>query len=403
MNGPSPIRWGIVPFLLGLSIGPGCTTQGEDLATLPASAPEPTECVTGNTPVLSLGREDLARDSETHFAAVQDAVLLPSGRFAVAETDRLLLFDTEGRAQGTIGRQGSGPGEFRRLGRIWYSEARGEIIAYDTRLRRLTWLTGEGSVIKLLQIGPSPDGRPPLEVPGVFADGSILVGFAVAPLSAGTEGGRLWTDSLDFYRLSPEGSPRDFLGRFAQRERYSDFRFGFSVIARPFGRNPGYFLLGEHFAAYDGIHPTLVLLSQVGTVMEEIELPDGRGPVPDEFVQADREERISLSPLPPRTAEVFYRAVPYPDSFPPLDRLSVSGSREIWVRRTALPGQAAVHIGLSEQGSRSDSVLLPPKARIVDSDRARLLVIEKGDYDEDIVTVYPRSCRVLADGGSRVP
>jgi hypothetical protein len=73
------------------------------------------------------------------LAQVQSLAIGPAGQIAVAELQdrRIRIFDHSGRLIQSLGREGSGPGEFRSVSSIgWFSDT---IWAYDGRARRLTY------------------------------------------------------------------------------------------------------------------------------------------------------------------------------------------------------------------------------------------------------------------------
>lgn len=116
----------IWPALLGLACGE------------PAVAP-PAEWRLSERPVLTIGSEGAA---ETELHRVAGAVRLASGEIAVANegTSEIRFFGPDGRYLGAFGREGSGPGEFRSMGRLIRF---GDTLAvHDSRTNRLTILRG---------------------------------------------------------------------------------------------------------------------------------------------------------------------------------------------------------------------------------------------------------------------
>lgn len=105
------------------------------LATnLPAQAPDAQRFVPLPAPTLIIGRED---DPDHEFLGISAAHRLPNGEFAIA--DRLpavRLFDAGGRLVRTLGREGEGPGEFRRVTGLF--QAGDTLTVFDSNLQRLT-------------------------------------------------------------------------------------------------------------------------------------------------------------------------------------------------------------------------------------------------------------------------
>lgn len=68
------------------------------------------------------------------------------------------IFDRDGQQIRTFGGEGESPGEFRRLS--WLGRADGDtLVTYDTDLRRATWFTYSGEVVRTLKIEPGEVDR----------------------------------------------------------------------------------------------------------------------------------------------------------------------------------------------------------------------------------------------------
>jgi hypothetical protein len=97
-------------------------------------------------------------DGPDALEAMGEIVVSPrSGNIFVSEaSQRILVFSADGRRLRQFGREGSGPGEFRNLQDIYWSD--GRIVATDARVNRLTSFTEEGDVIAadLIESGPLP-------------------------------------------------------------------------------------------------------------------------------------------------------------------------------------------------------------------------------------------------------
>lgn len=104
---------------------------------------------------------------------VRGAVRMPDGGLAVANggENQVLFFDTSGRLKSAVGRQGSGPGEFRWLYAMWPG-AGDTVVAFDRSHRRVTRLTADG-VAGTAPVTPATGGFVVIGA-GMFSNGDVL-------------------------------------------------------------------------------------------------------------------------------------------------------------------------------------------------------------------------------------
>lgn len=102
---------------------------------------------------------------------VVGASRLGDGRVVVGNggASEVLVFDGGGRLLGRLGGEGDGPGEYRSL--AWVTATGGDtLLTYDSRLRRISILTGAGEIVGSFSPEPTGDAFFP-EFLGTFADG----------------------------------------------------------------------------------------------------------------------------------------------------------------------------------------------------------------------------------------
>lgn len=123
-------------------------------------------------PLLRIGEADgVSRET---FGRIAGVVALSSGGIAVADGSNQLvvLFNSEGQRIGTVGRSGSGPGEFRliqSIRRCW-----GDSLAvYDPALRRISVFGGMGELGRTIDLAQRQPGQRPYDV--WCGDGGRLV------------------------------------------------------------------------------------------------------------------------------------------------------------------------------------------------------------------------------------
>lgn len=128
---------------------------------------------------------ELPRARGRVYGRLGDIVSLTGGRVAIADLDRmtLVILSGEGVEVGTLGRRGTGPGEFRSITRVWPHE--GDTIAvWDGSARRLSFMHGDGGFIRAWSPAAS-DGWARLVPMESLPNGRFLWGeFGVADVIA---------------------------------------------------------------------------------------------------------------------------------------------------------------------------------------------------------------------------
>ncbi|MDE2676682.1 MAG: 6-bladed beta-propeller [Gemmatimonadota bacterium] len=119
-----------------------------------------------------------AFDPETGLTRV-GSVIVQGDRLLVAQPmeQRLRVFSLTGDFLGFIGRDGEGPGEFRRVRSMGLHD--GRVWVHDSSLRRLQYFDADGRFVSSVRIG----GHPALlgaRVRAVLADGSMLFKYGAS-------------------------------------------------------------------------------------------------------------------------------------------------------------------------------------------------------------------------------
>lgn len=154
-----------------------------------------------SVPTIRLGGLGRTSEFESGLAPSQ-LIRLIDGRYLTAERSRLRVWDASGRLQAVIGRDGSGPGEFRRVGEVCILPD-GQIRVLDRLLSRVTLLstTLQPRFTARVPIGDS--GK------GCYGDGGHLTIRRSAATSARSR-------ERDFVviRVGPLGDSLGVVGRF---------------------------------------------------------------------------------------------------------------------------------------------------------------------------------------------
>jgi len=191
--------WGLTAIIAAVAVGASC----QDGARSPERPLTLSLLQLGPEPLLQIGVVEGDPDYELHEAA--SSVRFPDGRIVVANAGtEVLCFNDRGRLVWKSGRQGSGPGEFRRLSRL-YRYGRDSILALDRGLNRASVLGANGAFAHLVDpITISRDSAFPMDV---WLHGRFWVDGALRP-----DGRRAVRNILD--RLPPPRSAPGY--RFVQ-------------------------------------------------------------------------------------------------------------------------------------------------------------------------------------------
>ena len=288
-------------------------------------------------PVVDLGG---AGDPTEEFSGVVLPFRLSDGRVVVANggTNELRFFGPGGGWLKTVGRKGSGPGEFEQLG--WLDLGVGDTLrTYDWSLRRLSVFTAHGDFQRL--ITPRSESFRPV---GVLADGRLLaLSQTVFTPSSKSGAGR---DSMQLQVYDADGVLRDSLGRFPGNEHLVETGpNSVRVSGLPFGKNlivvvgPGRLYVGTA----DG--PEFTLLKPDGAPEKIVRWT--AAPVP--VTPADIEAHVAAVGEGWRPGEEamrdqflkMVRRAPFPKWKPAYAGLLVDPDGSIWVRGYTEPDPEA--------------------------------------------------------------
>jgi hypothetical protein len=368
------------------------------------------------------GRRTLARPDTTLALAdsvqallsfVMDLRVAPDLSFYL--TDRQLPFvlhlDRTGRLIRTLGRAGTGPGEFQRPAMLgWQGDS---LWVYDLGLRRLTLFdtarAGHSTVSLLYPARPvSTSGRPYLGgslLPmAMLPEGGLIVWQPVPP-----EGSGLPAEARVF-QVSREGEVLDTLARLpAGHSRLSFvFRDGAIHLVQPFRDDP------EVDVSPDGrwlVRADRPAPARAGSAMFTVMLVErGRGlayrrewrytplPLSDDTVEAYLRGTLAFDPGPghvrlPLTRDSLERKLYRPRFFPPVGEIRVGRDGTVWFRFTDASARGLVRRGqaqwvaLSPRGLEMHRLVLPDRFRVHEVDRRSIWGVE---YDRDEVPTVRR-------------
>ncbi|MEZ4455192.1 MAG: 6-bladed beta-propeller [Gemmatimonadales bacterium] len=334
-------------------------------------------------PVVLIGREG---DANYEFNHVWAAVRFPDGLIGVADrSPTIRIYDTTGRFLRTLGRDGSGPGEFRNVTRMFLSGD--TLIVYDFRQRRLTSYLADGTLI-----GTQPvrfDAEERAGVIGRLSGGRWLVSMTMSmPNFAGPPGWYRDIDRIGWGGPAATGSvqwadsgPGLTLFRYLPSDQKK-----WAVGVPPLAANAVPAALGDSILFGDTKDADLRLVRLDGRLIRRIPLPVGPAVDLRSHRRAQTEQDVARERERGRDP-AFEIAVG--EAATPTARyqsLEVSAAGRLWIRLwPTTPSGPERYVVVSRTGSPLAWVTLPPKTRILSVQAPWILAVFANEDDVETV------------------
>lgn len=351
-------------------------------ATHISSLPRRSVDATPVVEIMSGGGADVVLFQVTDIAPMQGGLVA----VGVSSSGQVYLFEPDGAPHSSIGRQGSGPGEFQTIGDVL--PLGGDSLAvYDPSLRRLTVLGLDGGVgrtrdvSRLLPAGVSSSLH---QLPGGFA----LVGRAGIgrPASAG-----IHRDSAPAHRLTRAGDSVATYGSFPGLE-YSAGEGMFGML--PFGATLFSATRGDRLLIGLADSPELREYGPGGQLVRLVRWPDHNREVTDQRFAQFIEHQLEPLPESQRAqARTALSSMPYAPLEPAYYDLVVSSDGLTWVGDypgpEALlpqnPGPARDWILVDPTGAVTEVVTTPPGFRLMTVEEDRLWGVQVDEMGVETV------------------
>jgi 6-bladed beta-propeller len=335
-------------------------------------------------------------DAHSQFARIVTILLLPDSGVVVANggSKELRFFDAGGRFVRQVGRDGSGPGEYRFFDRV-FRLAGDSLGVYDGSLRRLTVVSNAGVLARTVTLA-RPSGVTGVGGPtpvGGFADGSFASFVAPAPTPGpGQERGALHRLTATWFRHGANGEFIATLGESPGGERFLELTDGMVVNwAVPFQRTMRAAVSGDRVFAGDGTEPSVAALHRDRVGSGTIRLNHGTLTVTPAEVAAYRQEQLDRAPSAAyRTRlETSFSKAPTPTSVPAFAELRVDTEGAVWVQDYPRPGASTIHWRVvTAGGAPIASINVPPRFAITDIRDNRVAGVWRDENDVETVRVY---------------
>lgn len=381
-RGGTVFAWGILLPLLAACSDKSTSYSGRSVVLLD----------TARTVVLSDERHPLFGVVGAVFFG--DEIVVANGG-----VHELLFYDRAGHLQRTVGRRGTGPGEFQRL--EWIREVGSALFASDNLLQRVSEFTTEGDFVRSTNITPA-EGYLFARAVGVFPDGTILVS-ASKRMSAARDGPLNFRDTVAVLRYGRDGEYLDSVGAFVGSETYAERwgRGGQIYVELPLGGKAAISVHSWHYYVTNDSASAVLMYDTTGTPARVLP-PDGMPPV-GPLAQGDLDRiRRRVDSRFPRNIDVggIGDRVPIDPSAPSigwagnrqLSMFRVDRGGNVWVLEFGgVRPEAPVWTVLRPDGSVRARVTAEEELNVLDAD-GEFVLVHRWDRD-DAETVELRRVR----------
>jgi len=346
-------------------------------------------------PLVTIGVEE--GDSNYVLDRVVAAVRLSDGRIVVANglSNQLRYFDTAGRFLRTVGRKGQGPGEFNGLS--WVGRLGGDsLLVWDRANARVSVVGPDGTFVRSFPIrrpGPASLTMSPT-VLELLPGGELLASVRSAtPPSPG-----LSRDSTLYLRYGLDGLPADTIGRFPDREYYTEMSRRADGVVAGISRSPVPFTVAPSVAAapeglYFGVGATyeIGLYSGNGALKRIIRVARPSVPLTADRIAEYRAQRLAAAPNEEvrRFQERALEQMPFPQRAPAYSGFVVDEERNLWVLDYASRGDSVRQLTVfNPKGALLGAVRTPERFRPTQIGADFVLGVWWGPDDVQDVRMY---------------
>lgn len=336
-------------------------------------------------PELRIGGED----GEGALYQVMDAVRLPDGRVAIvnAGAHQVRIVAPDGHTLRTVGREGSGPGEFQAP--AWIGVRGDTAVVADVLASRVSRFLTDGTFVGSTPLDDAVGLFP--QVIGQYPDGRLLVAAdeAAAASRPGVVRGR-----TALLRLRSDGTLLDTLAVVPSSEqvvsRSADGR-GIRVESLPFGRRT--VLAMRDGIVYVGTGETQAVraIHADGQPRDLLRAPGEPRPVTPADVDDYWKNLVSARSGTDAETRALPEGISYPRTLPPYGDLHVDGAGRVWVGESRLPREwdsPARYWIFSPAGEPVAQLQVPPRSLILDAGADWVLLREMDPERRELVSLY---------------
>jgi hypothetical protein len=327
------------------------------------------------------------------FGDAAGGIRLANGGLLIADRaeNTIRVLDASGELERSLGRAGSGPGEFRSM--VWARRCGGDsLLIWDFARRQATVAGSTGTTTRQFAVPAGDTAQVPFQF-SCSSKGSIVYSSAPRQLrgrGTGQETPNVVAVTAAVYSISRDG---------AIRQRYGDVPAGEVVmlVGPTGGRGASPRPLGR--AAYVASIGDLVVISSADSAILTFHTADGRSsrhilPVPVRSpTRAEFEAAVAaLATIGPADARPSLierlSEVPIPERLPPVSALFVDTEDMLWVQTTPPGGRVMDFLIVQPNGSVVAKAQIPRGLTVFDIGRDYILGSYSDANDEPHVAAF---------------
>jgi len=307
-----------------------------------------------------------AGDDEVQFVGVRAALQLPDGRVVALDprVQSLFVFAPTGEVLARAGRDGDGPGEFRRPGGVVHLGG-DTILVYDASHRRFSLFDTDGNLLADRRLEPPAGGE---DAPRLTLYAAVdAVGDTVTLRGEGysfrstSSGDYVWENPT--LRYSTDGS---LMGMVAEPTKMWFYGTRDGPRPRLFGGAQDVVSMNGLVYVGDRERYEVRVYDPPRGLVRIHRLERPRRPVTDETVDLYRTDLAENIEDPEELERMlgFIEKSPVADSMPWIQNVMADALGNVWVMEYGLPGQDSAAVGVfSAAGEWVGAVPLPPNFR----------------------------------------
>lgn len=290
--------------------------------------PESTGWSVPSEPEVSIGG---ATGSAAYlFDEVRGVAETADGRIVVGDegSNQIRVFGARGRHIVSLGGNGDGPGEFRRL-RSFILQG-DTIVAFDGALARLTTYTAAGELLQTTEIEPAPVPDHPLrmyDIVGILNEALVFVASAFPANREPTA--RTHWDEAPTLIYSRVGTRLGVLGEASGMDTYSTPERAGAVT---FARITSAAVRHDRLYMTDGGHLEVRIYDRTGGPAEIWRILQERRPVTGQTLETYFNHMAASGQIPQESIERLRGNRPYRDFLPWISAVKVDPSGNLWIR-----------------------------------------------------------------------
>jgi hypothetical protein len=345
-------------------------------------------------PALEIGMVDGTEAYQ--LDQVGDAVRLRDGTLAVADggSQRIRLYDPEGRHLRDLGGRGGGPGEFVSLSAVRPSPG-GSIAAWDARNKRLTVFDAAGGLGRVETV----EGVAGLHVPAIgwLDDGSVVVTPGMDPMTLRALEPGPRRETRQYLRVGGAGNIDTIATTPGRDDHIYHEATSFGTRTVLFGRNAYAAVAGDEVVIGESgrfevrVHGADGTLRRIARVLVEPRpvTPAKLAAAREREIESRRESRRLLAQRTGRPVEEDHSEMPARDTHPFFVALQLDAAGHVWLLEPRADEDAPRRWQvLDPDGRWLEAVETPAGLRVTAIGDDYVVGVHRDDFEVEYVRVH---------------